>query len=392
MSLPMRSIHARASVIAAGLLASVFLMAGCLVAGLARADEPRGFLETVHKHVTLTTTVPENGDQNPYAIVVAPVTAGKIQKDDVLIDNFNDLSNLQGLGTTIVDYNPTTKQTTLFAKLPRHLPQCPGGVGLTTAMTMLKSGWVIVGSTPSNDGTTDTKGAGCLLVLDANGQLVETWAGPDINGPWGNMAVVDNGGTATLFVSMAGFDVPGPGVHDPATGYPVVIAKATVLRIDLAIADGKPPVIKGTTVVAHGFGQRADRDVFLIGPTGLALGADNTLYVSDALANRIVAIPDALARTTSAGTGREITKDGQLQRPLALIMLPNGHLLACNARNGKVVELDPVTGKQIYAQWVDTNQAQSPPGNGDLFGMAVRPDGKGFYYVEDDMNTVVEAR
>ena len=150
---------------------------------------------------------------------------------------------------------------------------------------------------------------------------------------------------------------------------------------------GKPPVIKSQTVVADGFGQRADRDVFLIGPTGLALGPDNTLYVSDALGNRIVAIPDATTRTTSAGTGREVTKGGLLQRPLALIMLPNGHLLACNARNGQVVELDPATGKQIYAQWVDTNQAQSPPGNGDLFGIALKPDGKGFYYVEDDMNT-----
>ena len=37
---------------------------------------------------------------------------------------------------------------------------------------------------------------------------------PNINGPWGNMATVDNGATATLFVSMAGFDVPGPQVHD----------------------------------------------------------------------------------------------------------------------------------------------------------------------------------
>src|SRR5208282_973809 len=358
----------------------------------ARAEGAQGLLETIHKHITRTSTVTDNGDLNPYAIVVAPVSAGKIQKDDVLIDNFNDLSNLQGLGTTIVDYNPSTRQTTLFAKLARHLPQCPGGVGLTTAMAMLKSGWVIVGSTPSNDGTTGTKGAGCLLVIDANGQLVDTWTGPDINGPWGNMAVVDNGTSATLFVSMAGFDVPGLSVRDPATGYPVTVAKATVLRIELAIPDGKPPVIRSRTVVADGFGQRADRDVFLIGPTGLALGPDNTLYVSDALANRIIAIPDALTRTASAGMGREITRDGQLQRPLALIMLPNGHLMACNARNGKVVELDPATGKQIYAQWVDTNQAQSPPGNGDLFGMALRPDGKGFYYVEDDMNTVVEAR
>jgi hypothetical protein len=145
--------------------------------GVARAEAPHGFLETVHRHVTLTSTVPENGDQNPYAIVVALISAGKVQKDDVLIDNFNDLSNLQGTGSTVVDYNPATKKTTLFAAVPRHLPQCPGGIGLTTAMVMLKSGWLIVGSTPSTDGTAATKGAGCLLVLDAKGKLVDTWRG-----------------------------------------------------------------------------------------------------------------------------------------------------------------------------------------------------------------------
>ena len=371
----------------AALAAALFVLASP-----AWADEPRGFLETVKKHATLTSTVTDNGDQNPYAVVVAPVTAGKIQKDDVLVDNFNDISNLQGLGTTIIDYNPATKQTTLFAKLPRHLPQCPGGVGLTTAMTMLKSGWIIVGSTPSTDGTTRTKGDGCLLVLDANGQLADTWVGPDINGPWGNMAVVDNGATAALFVSMAGFDLPPPSVRDPETGYPVTIRKATVLRIDLAIPSGKPPVIRGKTVIADGISARADKSSFLIGPTGLAIAPDNTLYASDALENRIIAIADATTRTTSAGTGREITKGGLLLHPLALIILPNGHLLSCNAWNGQVVETDSATGKQIYAQWIDTNQAQSPPGNGDLFGLAIRPDGKAFYYVADDMNTVMESR
>jgi hypothetical protein len=374
-------------------MASVAVTAALVMLALpARADEPRGFLETVKKHVTLTSTVPDNGDQNPYALVVAPVSAGKVEKDDVLVDNFNNISNLQGLGTTIVDYNPATKQTTLFAKLPHHLPQCPGGVGLTTAMTMLKSGWVIVGSTPSNDGTTRTRGDGCLLVLDSNGQLADTWTGPDINGPWGNMAVIDNGTKATLFVSMAGFDLQGPQVRDPETGFPVTLHKATVLRIDLAIAPGKPPVIVSKTVVANGLAHRADKSAFLIGPTGLALGTDGTLYVSDALDNRIVAIADATTRTSSAGTGREITRDGLLSHPLSLIMLPNGHLLSCNAWNGQVVETDPVAGKQIYAQWIDTNQAQSPPGNGDLFGMAIRPDGKAFYYVADDMNTVMELR
>jgi hypothetical protein len=356
----------------------------------ARAEQ-KGLLETIHRHPTLASTVTDDGDLNPYAVIVAPVSAGKIHQNDVLIDNFNNISNLQGTGGTIVDYNPTTKQTTLFAKLPQHLAQCPGGIGLTTAMFMLKSGWVIVGSTPSTDGTTHTRGEGCLLLLDAEGHLVTAWTGPKISGPWGNIAAVDNGSTASLFVSMAGFEVPGPEVRDAATGNPVTLNKATVLRMDLTIPPGKPPQIAAQTVVADGFGHRADKDVFLIGPTGLALAPDGTLFVSDALNNRIVAIPDALTRTTSAGTGRVVTEGKLLLRPLALAMTPQGHLLVCNAKNGQVVEVDPMAGKQLYAQWVDANQAQSPPGNGDLFGIAMKPDGKGFYYVEDDVNTLVEA-
>lgn len=355
------------------------------------ADEPQGFLETIHHHSTLTSTVPDNGDLNPYAVVVAPVSAGLIHRNDVLIDNFNNISNLQGTGTTIVDYSPATRKTAVVAKLPRQLDGCPGGVGLTTAMTMLKSGWIVVGSAPSTDGTTKTKGAGCLIVLDASGKIAGTIAGPNINGPWGNIASIDNGTTATLFVSMVG-TLPGPDVKD-AAGETVVVKKATVLRIELSIPAGKPPVVTGQTVVANGLGAQADKDAFMVGPTGLVLAKDgSTLYVSDGVGNRIVAIPDATTRTTSAGTGREITKAGLMKRPLAMTMAPNGHLLVCNALNGQVVEVDPATGKQLYAQWIDTDQAQTPPGNGDLFGIAMAPDGKGFYYVEDDVNTVMEAR
>jgi DNA-binding beta-propeller fold protein YncE len=171
----------------------------------------------------------------------------------------------------------------------------------------------------------------------------------------------------------------------------VVINKATVLRIELSIPDGKPPVITSKTPIANGLGERADKGAFLVGPTGLALGENDTLYVSDAIGNRIAAIPNASSRTDSAGAGQTVTQDGLMERPLSLICLPNGHLLAANARNGEIVEIDPATGKQLYAQWVDTDQAQSPPGNGDLFGMALAPDGKGLYYVEDDVNTLMEA-
>jgi hypothetical protein len=293
---------------------------------------------------------------------------------------------LQGLGTTIVDINPTTKKLTLFAAIPRHLDGCPGGIGLTTAMVMLKSGWVIVGSLPSTDGTTATKGQGCLIVLDSQGTVAGTITSPNINGPWGNMAVIDNGSTATLFVSNTGFEVGAP------DGTPPVLKLANVVRLNLTIPDGKPPVVAKETVVASGFGEQADKSVFIIGPTGLALGADDTLYVADAIGNRVNAIWDATTRTTSAGVGRQVTADGLLQRPLALATAPNGHLLVTNGLNGQVVEIDPADGRQIYARWIDTDKAQSPPGSGDLFGIAMTPAGDGFYYVEDDMNTLVLAR
>ena len=121
--------------------------------------------------------------------------------------------------------------------------------------------------------------------------------------------------------------------------------------------------------------------MFIIGPTGLALGAGGVLYVSDALENRIAAIANAASRTDSAGVGETITRDGLLKRPLAMTTAPNGHLIVTNGLNGQAVEIDPVSGTQIYARWIDANKAQSPPGSGDLFGIAMTPSGDGFYYV-----------
>ena len=383
MNYPKRKYLPRAT---RALMAAAASAVALVAAGTAYAD-PQGFLETVHKHTTLINTVPDNGDQNPYALVVAPVSAGTVKKDDVLVDNFNNSTNLQGTGSTIVDYHPDTKQMSVFAVIPRDLKECPGGIGLSTAMTMLKSGWVIVGSTPSNDGTTGTKGAGCLIVLDPQGKVTSTISSPNINDPWGNMAVVDNGNSATLFVSNAGFGV------GSAAGEPPVFKQATVLRLDLDIPDGKPPVVKKETVVGSGFGAQADKGVFLVGPTGLALSSDQKLlYVSDAIGNRVNAIEDPLTRDTSAGVGRQLTADGLLHRPLAMVTAPNGHLLVTNALNGQVVEIDSASGKQIYARWIDTDKAQSPPGNGDLFGIVMTPAGDGFYYVQDDVNTLVLAK
>ncbi|OLB29275.1 MAG: hypothetical protein DMG41_14340 [Acidobacteria bacterium] len=92
---------------------------------------------------------------------------------------------LQRTGTTIMDAAPDGSITTFAQIDATTLPgPRPGGVGLTTALTVLRTGWVIVGSLPTSGGTSGTAQVGCLLVRDNSGNVVETFSDPMINGPW----------------------------------------------------------------------------------------------------------------------------------------------------------------------------------------------------------------
>src|SRR5262245_48001574 len=97
----------------------------------------------------VASTVPSNGDVNPYGVARIPRTIGKLHAGEILVSNFNNMSNLQGTGTTLVSIAPDGTAN-LFSQInPSALPgPCPGGVGLTTALVVLRSGWVIVGSLP----------------------------------------------------------------------------------------------------------------------------------------------------------------------------------------------------------------------------------------------------
>ena len=153
----------------------------------------RPFINRFHTITTVASTVPKNGDVNPYGVAVVQRSTGKLHRGDVLVSNFNNGKNLQGTGTTIVEISPRGK-VSLFAKISAaHLPgRCPGGIGLTTALSVLRSGWVIVGSLPTKDGMSASARAGCLLVLDSHGRVRETFSGHGINGPW-DMTALDLG-------------------------------------------------------------------------------------------------------------------------------------------------------------------------------------------------------
>jgi hypothetical protein len=318
-------------------------------------------------------TVPANGDVNPYGLVTVPRSVGSLVRGDLLISNFNNAENLQGTGTTIVQMSPSGSLS-LFAQInPAKLPgPCPGGVGLTTALAILPHGFVVVGSLPTANGMAATAQAGCLIVLDKAGNVVETISGPPINGPW-DMTSVNEGSSATLFVTNVLNGTVASG-ETPTNG-------GTVVRIRLRVGKHHPPAVTAIDVIANGFPERTDPAALVVGPTGVALGDEGTLYVADTQGNRIAAIPDARDRQTPLeGGGTTIATGGYLNNPLGLTLAPNGDVLTVNANDGNLVETTPV-GAEF--QPVDTGA-----GGGGLFGLTVAPERQGVFFVNDSNNTL----
>jgi hypothetical protein len=295
----MSSIHRiiRASAVAVGAVA----LAAFAIAPAALAGTNSSFIGPFTHNDTITSTVPANGDVNPYGVAVVPSSTGSLVKGDVLVSNFNNAQNLQGTGTTIVQISPGGQQT-VFAQIDASAPlpgPCPGGVGLTTALGILPGGWVVVGSLPTTDGTAATAQAGCLLVVNSKGQVAETIAGHGINGPW-DMATASAGPLAALFVSNV--------LNGTVAANGATVNQGTVERLVLLLRGSKPPLLVAHRVVGSGFGEHTDPAALVVGPTGLGLDSHGTLFVADSVGNRITAIPAALVRLSSAGTGNVVRR------------------------------------------------------------------------------------
>jgi len=340
----------------------------------ARASEP-SFIGPLNTITVLNSTVPANGDVNPYGVAIVPETKGNLVEGRFLISNFNNFMNQQGTGTTIVQIAPDGTFS-LFAQIDPDTVSCPGGIGLTTALVALRSGFVIVGSLPTVGGDSSTAEAGCLIVLDSNGNVVETIPGHHINGPW-DMTAVENGPFATLFVTNV--------LNGTVAANGNVVHGGTVVRLVLNTFGGGPPELVNSTVIASGFPERTDPNALVIGPTGVAFDElTGNLYVADSLNNRITAVPGALFLNSSVGTGFTVSQGGALNDPLGLAFAPNHHLIAANGNDGNLVEIDPLLFKQVAVKLVD-DSGGPPPGAGALFGLIATPSG--VYFVDDATNT-----
>jgi len=346
---------------AAILVALGAMLALVLAGGPVRADFDFGFFGPFLP--LQVSTVPSNGDLNPYGLAFVPQqfqSGGKLRPGQMLISNFNDTS-LQGRGSTIITINPRNGATGLFF-------QGTPPIGFTNALGVVHAGLVFAGSVSTTDGTSATAQSGGLFVLDVNGNIVTNLGTKElINGPWG-MAINDRGGSARLFVSNV-FD-------------------GTITRVNVTFGNGGTISVQSAVKIGSGFGFGADTAAVVVGPAGLAYDAfHDTLFVASEMDDTISALHGAGTTHTDLGTGTVVYQDAaHLHGPLGLIFAPNGNLLVANAdpavsqdanEPSEIVEF--TRGGQFVRQYsVDPNL-----GSAFALGIASREDAKVFASVDD---------
>jgi DNA-binding beta-propeller fold protein YncE len=191
--------------------------------------------------------------------------------------------------------------------------------------------------------------------LDRFGKQVADFQDPALlDGPW-DIAVVDGGSSAKLFVSN--------------------VLTGTVTRLDLKVSAKTDAVsIVSKTQIASGYAHGANAAAFEVGPTGLVYNpANKTLYVASTQDNAIFAVKAAATRKTDGGMGALIYQDSaHLRGPLGLVMAPNGDLIASN---GDAVNADPTQPSELVeftprGQFIAETPVDST-GEGGAFGIAV---------------------
>src|SRR5512136_1033522 len=81
-----------------------------------QAASAGSFLTRFDRITEVASTVPANGDLNPYGVAIVKRTTGALVRGSILVSNFNNSANLQGTGTTIMQIAPNGA-VSVFAQL-----------------------------------------------------------------------------------------------------------------------------------------------------------------------------------------------------------------------------------------------------------------------------------
>ena len=346
--------------------------ASCLVSIIGLAAFDQSFAGSTKATIPReTSTIPSNNDVNPYGVAFVPdgFPATKVvAPGDILVSNFNDHTNTQGTGTTIVSISPDGTQNLFFGGTPP--------LGLTTALNVLKAGFVIVGNLTNNMGVPQPPGS--LIVLDKDGKQLTGSPLVDptfLDGPW-DSTVIEKGNSAIVFVSC--------------------VLNGTVTRLELTFS-GNAVVIKSKVKIADGYTVVLGGPPFVLGPTGLAYDASSdTLYVASTNDNEIFAVANAAKTSGSSGTGTVVFSDtNHLHGPLGLVLAPNGNLISSQgdavnddpAQQSEIVEFTKGKGRK---PGTFVSQFSIDSANGAAFGIAIQGN-KGaitFAAVDDAVNVL----
>lgn len=292
-------------------------------------------------------TIPFNGDVNPYGVVFVPhllAPGFTLQPNDLLVSNFNNAQNLQGTGTTIIRVG-ANGQPSLFFQAPSS------NDGLTAALGVVRKGFVFAGNVPTFDGTSATLRPGALLMIDGNGNLLGTYSGNLIQGPWG-MAIQDNGNSAHIFVSN--------------------VLNGTITRLDVSFPATGSVVINRAVQIGSGFNHRTDPAALVLGPSGLAYNAaTDTLYIANSDDNSIYCLYGARAAKGDLGSGQLLYQDPtHLHGPTQMTFAPNGDLLVANSDGSNADPNQPSEIVEFTTVGQFVAQFSVDPNNGGAFGVA----------------------
>jgi DNA-binding beta-propeller fold protein YncE len=201
--------------------------------------------------------------------------------------------------------------------------------GLSAAIGVLSDGVVLIGNTPTVDGTANTVQSGALSVVDGNGNFLGTFGTvSSVNGAWG-MAVYDLGngvsGTAHVFLSN--------------------VLSGSVSRFDITYTASN--IGETVTVVAQGLSHHLDPAALVLGPSGLAYdSAHDLLYIANSADNSIYTVANAVKTTTTEAATQLVQDFNHLHGPLDITILPNGHLVAANSDGPNVYPNQPSTSSK----------------------------------------------
>ncbi len=322
-----------------------------------------------------SSTIPQSGDVNPYGVAFVPggfPSGGAISAGDVLVSNFNDVTNTQGTGTTIIQQpkrGPIAPPGTAITFFSSPLP------GLSTALGVLRGGYVVVGNLATPDGSFSTivRGSCALQVVDRFGKVKATWT--DRDGPW-YLTIDDHGAWAHIFVSN--------------------VLSGNVVRLDVTVTS-TGVTLDHTTTIATGYTVQPSVAAVVLGPTGLAFDENtDTLYVASTAENAIYSVTSASHRTTAVTKGAIVFSNPHLIGPLALRFAPNGDLLTANG--DATPNADPLHPSEIVeftrgGEFVLEYNVDA--GQGGAFGLDTRADAGGgadFALIDDVTNNLLVTR